>query len=67
MEITLRQAQLFLALVRTGKVQTVAHELLLTQLAVSTAIRRFEESIEAPLFGRAHKKITTNSNCSGPQ
>lgn len=62
MEITLRQAQLFLALVRTGKVQTVAKEFFLTQSAVSTAIKRFEESVGAPLFDRAHKKITTNSN-----
>lgn len=62
MDITLRQAQLFLALVRTGKVKTVAKEFLLTQSAVSTAIKRFEESVGVPLFDRAHKKITTNSN-----
>jgi len=49
MEITLRQAQLFLALVRTGKVQIVAHEFFVTQLAVSTAIKRFEESRSEPL------------------
>ncbi len=62
MEITLRQAQLFLALVRTGKVQTVAKEFFLTQSAVSMAIKRFEESVGVTLFDRAHKKITTNSN-----
>ncbi len=62
MDITLRQAQLFLALVRSEKIQTVAKEFYLTQSAVSTAIKRFEESVGAPLFDRAHRKITTNSN-----
>lgn len=62
MDITLRQAQLFLALVRTEKVQTVAKEFYLTQSAVSTAIKHFEESVGVPLFDRAHKKVTTNSN-----
>ncbi|WP_419176638.1 LysR family transcriptional regulator [Desulfosediminicola sp.] len=62
MDITLRQAELFLALVRTGKIQSVAHEFYLTQSAVSTAIKRFEEAVGVPLFDRAHKKITVNSN-----
>ncbi|SDO89172.1 LysR substrate-binding domain-containing protein [Desulforhopalus singaporensis] len=62
MDITIRQAELFLALVRTERVQSVAKEFFLTQSAVSTAIRRFEESVGVPLFDRAHKKITANSN-----
>lgn len=62
MDITLRQAEMFLALVRTGKIQSVAREFYLTQSAVSTAIKRFEEAVGVPLFDRAHKKITVNSN-----
>ncbi|SHO51291.1 LysR family transcriptional regulator [Desulfopila aestuarii] len=61
-DITLRQAQLFLALVRSGRIQSVAKEFHLTQSAVSTAIKRFEESVGASLFDRAHKKISPNSN-----
>lgn len=62
MDITLRQAELFLALARSGRVQSVAKEFYLTQPAVSTAIKRFEESVGAPLFDRAHKRISLNSN-----
>lgn len=62
MDITLRQAELFLALVRTGRIQSVSKEFHITQSAVSTAIKRFEESVGAPLFDRAHKKIGANSN-----
>ncbi len=62
MDITLRQVELFLALSRSGRIQSVAKEFSLTQSAVSTAIKRFEEAIGAPLFNRAHKKIALNSN-----
>ncbi len=62
MDITLRQAELFLALARSGRVQSVAKEFYVTQSAVSTAIKRFEESVGAPLFDRAHKRISLNSN-----
>lgn len=62
MDITIRQTELFLALVRLGRVQRVAREFHLTQSAVSNAIKCFEESIGVPLFDRAHKKISANSN-----
>ncbi len=62
MDITFRQVELFLALARTGRIQSVAKEFLLTQSAVSTSIKRFEKAIGAPLFDRAHKKISLNSN-----
>lgn len=62
MDITLRQVELFLALTRSGRIQSVAKEFYLTQSAVSTSIKRFEEAIGAPLFDRAHKKISVNSN-----
>ncbi len=62
MDITFRQVELFLALSRSGRIQSVAKEFALTQSAVSTAIKRFEEAIGAPLFDRAHKKIALNSN-----
>lgn len=62
MDITLRQVELFLALSRSGRIQSVAKEFHLTQSAVSTSIKRFEEAIGAPLFDRAHKKISLNSN-----
>lgn len=62
MDITLRQAELFLALARSGRIQSVAKEFYLTQSAVSTSMKRFEESIGASLFDRAHKKISLNSN-----
>jgi len=65
MDITLRQVELFLALARTSRIQSVAKEFSLTQSAVSTAIKRFEEAIDAPLFDRAHKKISLNSNGNG--
>ena len=61
-DITLRQTQLFMALVRSGRIQNVAKEFHLTQSAVSTAVKKFEESIGVPLFDRAHKKISANSN-----
>jgi len=61
-DITFRQAQLFLALVRLGRIQKVAKEFHLTQSAVSTAVKKFEESIGVPLFDRAHKKISANSD-----
>ncbi len=62
MNISLRQVELFLALARSGRIQSVAKEFRLTQSAVSTSIKRFEEAIGAPLFDRAHKKISLNSN-----
>lgn len=62
MDFTLRQAELFLSLARSGRIKNVAQEFCLTESAVSTAIKRFEELIGVPLFDRAHKKISLNSN-----
>ena len=62
MDITLRQAELFLALAKTGNITAVAKEHFLTQSAVSIAIKRFESALGSSLFDRAHRKLTLNSN-----
>ncbi len=62
MDITIRQVELFLSLVRNGQVKNVAREFHVTESAVSTAIKHFEEVMGVPLFDRAHKKISVNSN-----
>lgn len=62
MDITIRQVEFFLSLVKNGQVKNVAREFHLTESAVSTAIKHFEELMGVPLFDRAHKKISVNSN-----
>jgi len=50
--LRLRQAQLFLAVLDTGTVRAAAHQLALSQSAVSQALSRMEQEMGSPLFLR---------------
>ncbi len=60
--VTLRQLELFLALVRTPHLSQVAKDHGLTQSAVSMAIKTLEETLGKPLFDRIHKRLVVNEN-----
>lgn len=60
--MTLRQLELFIALVRNPHLSKVAGECGLTQSAVSMAIKSLEDHLEKTLFDRIHKKLVLNEN-----
>lgn len=60
--MTLRQLELFLALVKTPHLSQVAEENGLTQSAVSMAIKALEETLGKPLFDRINKRLVLNEN-----
>lgn len=60
--MTLRQLELFLALVKHSHLSQVARENGLTQSAVSIAIKSLEETLEKKLFDRINKKLVLNEN-----
>lgn len=60
--MTLRQLELFLALVKTPHLSQVAKDLGLTQSAVSMSIKALEETLGKPLFDRIHKRLVVNEN-----
>ncbi|MDD9302809.1 MAG: LysR family transcriptional regulator [Desulfobacter sp.] len=60
--MTLRQLELFLALVKAPHLSQVAKDYGLTQSAVSMAIKALEETLGKPLFDRIHKRLVINEN-----
>ena len=60
--MTLRQLELFLALVKTPHLSQVAKDYGLTQSAVSMAIKALEDRLGKQLFDRIHKRLVVNEN-----
>lgn len=60
--MTLRQLELFLALVKTPHLSQVAKDAGLTQSAVSMSIKALEETLGKQLFDRIHKRLVVNEN-----
>jgi len=60
--MTLRQLELFIALVKNPHLGQVAKENRLTQSAVSMAIKSLEDRLENKLFDRINKKLVLNEN-----
>ncbi|WP_457607320.1 LysR family transcriptional regulator [Nitratifractor sp.] len=60
MKLTLRQIQIFLAVVEQGHLTNVAKSLGLSQSAVSMSIKEMESVIGRPLFDRINKKLILN-------
>ena len=60
--MTLRQLELFLALVKTPHLSQVAKDNGVTQSAVSMAIKALEERLGKKLFDRIHKRLVVNEN-----
>lgn len=62
LNFTIRQLELFLALVKTPHLGKVSKEVHLSQSAISTAIKNLETILEVKLFDRSNKKIILNEN-----
>lgn len=60
--VTLRQLELFLALVENPHLSQVARDNGLTQSAVSMAIKSLEDTLGKKLFDRINKKLVLNEN-----
>jgi DNA-binding transcriptional LysR family regulator len=60
--ITLRQLEVFDAIVRTGSVVRAAAEVGLSQSAASLSLRELERGLGAPLFQRDGKKLRINEH-----
>lgn len=60
--ITIKQLELFLALVKTPHLGKVSQEVHLSQSAISTSIKNLESILETKLFDRSNKKIILNEN-----
>lgn len=60
--ITIRQLELFLALVKTPHLGKVSKEVHLSQSAISTAIKNLETTLETKLFDRSNKRIILNED-----
>lgn len=60
--MTLRQLELFLALVKTPHLSKVAKDNDLTQSAVSMAIKALEDTLGKQLFDRINKRLVVNEN-----
>ena len=60
--MTLRQLELFLALVKTPHLGKVAAQVGVSQSAISMAIKALEEILETRLFDRINKKIILNEH-----
>lgn len=65
MKLTLRQLQIFSAIVKTGSTSAAAAYLSLSQSAVSAALSELEHSIGNPLFDRAGRKLQLNDKGRG--
>src|ERR1700712_4958476 len=55
--MTLHQLRAFLAAVRTGSFTAAAAELTVAQASVSELIRRLEDELGLPLFGRGGRRL----------
>jgi len=62
MNITIRQIELFLALMRNPHIGAVAQEHFLTHSAVSMAIKALEQTVGEQLFDRISNRLVPNEN-----
>lgn len=62
MKITLKQLQVFVAVVKHNSVSAAAREIFLSQSAVSTALSELETRLKTPLFSRHGKKLILNQS-----
>jgi DNA-binding transcriptional LysR family regulator len=60
MKMTLRQMEIFLNVVKTGHLTTVAKEMKLSQSAISMSIKELESILGRPIFDRINKKLILN-------
>lgn len=62
LNITIRQLELFIALVKTPHLGKVSKQVHLSQSAISTAIKNLETHLETKLFDRTNKKMVLNED-----
>ncbi len=62
MNITVRQLELFISLMRTPHIGKVAEEHFITQSAVSMALKSLEESVGERLFDRISNRLVPNES-----
>jgi len=60
MNLTLRQMEIFLNVVKSGHLTNVAKEMKLSQSAVSMSIKEMESTLGRPLFDRINKRLILN-------
>ncbi|SFZ97348.1 Transcriptional regulator, LysR family [hydrothermal vent metagenome] len=60
MNITLRQMQIFLNVVKSGHLTNVAKDMSLSQSAISMSIKELENILGRPVFDRINKKLVLN-------
>ncbi len=60
MPVTIRQLEIFKAVVESGQVTKAAEKLLLTQSAVSLALNQMEIQLGGPLFDRSARRLELN-------
>ncbi|MBU0663751.1 MAG: LysR family transcriptional regulator [Proteobacteria bacterium] len=60
MPVTIRQLEIFKAVVESGQVTKAAENLLLTQSAVSLALNEMEIQLGGPLFDRSGRRLELN-------
>lgn len=60
MNLSIRQIEIFLAILRTERISHAAQELLLTQSAVSMALQEMERQTGGPLFDRLGRRTVLN-------
>lgn len=60
--VTIKQLEIFAALVKTPHVGKVSKEINLSQSAISTALKNLEVILETKLFDRYNKKLILNDN-----
>ncbi|KAA0258171.1 LysR family transcriptional regulator [Deferribacter autotrophicus] len=62
MNITLRQLEVFITIIKTGNITKAAEELNMTQAAASMALKELENQLGEQLFERVGKKLYLNEN-----
>lgn len=60
MNLTLRQMEIFLNVVKSGHLTNVAKQMKLSQSAVSMSIKELESTLGRPLFDRINKRLILN-------
>jgi DNA-binding transcriptional LysR family regulator len=60
--LTLRQLEIFSAIVHSGSTTAAAHQVPLSQSATSAALNELERTLDIPLFDRVGKRLLLNDN-----
>ena len=60
MKLTLRQIEIFLNVVKSGRLTNAAKEMHLSQSAISMSIKELENILGRPVFDRINKKLVLN-------